>query len=311
MAQDKTQNQNQSTAIVKSQDDQFKTIRDYIMSRHRAIASIAPKYLDTERMVRLALGASSRSPKLLLCTPKSWVMALMDCAYYGLEPNPALGHAYLIPYENRKLRPPQYEVSFMPGYKGLILLGCEFGGFDDIDGRIVYGSEITSGRFKETPHDPRSPFFHDPIYEADEREEIAGAYAVGWRGPDKRPRFMFLTKTEIEGYRARSRASQDGPWTTDWSAMAKKTAVKRMLALASLRPGNKLGVALDQESNADRGEVAHAQDWLAHPELREDDGPRRSRTEQLADDLTGRAGRAQPEIPVGEPPSCDPGHPAD
>jgi recombination protein RecT len=290
----------ESTAIQKSPEDAFKTIRDYIGTRRRAIESIAPKYLDTERMVRLALAASSRQPRLLQCTPKSWVMALMDCAYYGLEPNPALGHAYLVPYENKKLKPPQYEVQFQPGYKGLILLACEFGGFDDVEARLVYGSEIESGRFKETPHDPQTPFHHQPAYAVDDREEPAGAYAVGWRGVDKRPRFIFLTKSEIESYRARSMARDNGPWITDWPAMWKKTAVRRMLALASLRPGNKLGAALTQESNAEHGDPTRAQDWLSHPELREDDGPRRSRTDQLADAMEGKSdGKRGDEISTG------------
>lgn len=271
-------NANESLAVVPDQKKAYSTILDFLMAKKSNIANIAPKYLDSERMVRLALGAASRNPKLLMCTPRSWLLALMDCAYYGLEPNPILGHAYLIPYKNNKAKG-QLEVTFLAGYKGLILLATETAGFDDVEARLVYTAELESGRFEERPEDPERPFHHRPLYEADVREEklIAGAYAVGWRGPGKRPRFRFLTRDEIEGYRTRSRAKEDGPWTTDYGAMCQKTAVKRMLALAGLRPGSKVGTALEQEESMDRGDLVRA------VQVDEDD-PRLqpSRTDELA-----------------------------
>ncbi|MBT8453899.1 MAG: recombinase RecT [Deltaproteobacteria bacterium] len=282
----------QSTAIVKNSAQAFGQIRNYLMAKQQAIANIAPKYLDTERMIRLALGASSRAPRLLQCTPKSWLMALMDCAFYGLEPNPVLGHAYLIPFQNNKLDGRPYEVQFLAGYKGLILLATETGGFQDVEGRIVYEGE----KFEEIPEDPMRPFRHRPRYDVDKDTPILGAYAVGWRGPDQRPRFRFVPRPQIEEYRKRSRAAKSGPWVTDWNAMAMKTAARRMLAMASMRPGSKLGAALDQESALDRGEVIRANEWQVG-----DDEPAeepKSQTDQLADELAQKA--AEPPAPEPE-----------
>jgi len=286
-----------NTAIVKDNKDTYRDLSDYLLGKGKMLAGLGPKYMDTERMVRLALSASSRSPKLLACSPKSWLMALMDCAYYGLEP--VLGQAYLIPYQNRKAPGQPFEVQFMVGYKGLISIACD-SGFEDIDARAVYAGEIEAGRFEETPEDPAKPFRHRPIYDPEKRGDVAGVYAIGWRGIDKRPRFKYLTAEEIESFRGRSRSAKEGPWVTDWEAMAMKTAVRRMLALAQLKPGSKLGAVLEQENAADRDEVIRAQDWKV------DEAPRQSRTDQLAQQLAQKAGSRHEPVPEDAVDMSDP-----
>lgn len=287
------------TALVPNQKKAYADIRDYLLARKGALDGVAPKYLDTERMIRLALGASSRQPKLLQCTPVSWLLALMDCAYYGLEPNAVLGHAYLVPLQNRKIKGQPLEVNFWAGYKGLILLACETAGFDDVDARPVYARELEEGRFEETPEDALRPFRHRPLYT--ERGELVGAYAIGWRGPDKRPRFRYVTKDEIDATRKRSRASSDGPWVTDYNAMAMKTAVRRMLALAQMKPGAKVGVLLEQESADERGELVRSP--AAEAAERHEERAHKSMTDQLADDLQRKAHEEEappPEVPADE-----------
>jgi len=249
----------ENTAIVPNQREAYGQISEYLETRKSAIAKIAPKHLDTERVIRLALGASSRSPELLKATPQSWLAATMDAAFYGIEPNPVLGQAYFIPYKNNKTKGGAVEVQFMIGYKGLIQLACE-AGFDDIEARIVYENEIEQNRFEETPDDALKPFKHRPLYK--DRGDVFGAYAVGWRGVGTRPRFKFLTVDDIKGYRNRSRASESGPWKTDYEAMCMKTAVRRMLSLAVLKPGSKLGNALEQDTVSDQGGVPRARDWV-------------------------------------------------
>jgi len=277
-----------NTAITKTSQDTYRDLSDYLMSKNKMLAGIGPKYMDTERMVRIALSASSRSPKLLQCSQKSWLMALMDCAYYGLEP--VLGQAYLIPYQNRKAAGQPLEVQFMVGYKGLISIACD-NGFEDIDARLVYVGEIEAGRFEETPEDPQRPFKHRPLYQPESRGEVAGVYAIGWRGVDKRPRFKYLTVDEIESFRGRSKSAKEGPWMTDWDAMAMKTAVRRMLSMAQLKPGSKLGAVLEQENGTEAGEVIRAQDWKV------DEAPRQSRLDALAATLAQKAGARHEQEP--------------
>ena len=275
-----------STAIAIPAAESFVDIRNYLMLKQKAIENLAPKYLDTERMIRVALGASSRSPQLLQCTPKSWLMALMDCALYGLEPNPQLGHAYLLPFRNNKLPGKPLEVIFVPGYKGLILLAWETMKVR-VGTRLVYENELAGEKFYEVPEDPMKPFFHRPIYKVDERGAIAGAYAVGWTDPKLRPDFKFMPVDELEERRKRAPSGKrnDGPWSTDTGAMYKKTAIKGMLAIAPMKPGSTLGTALHQDSALERGEVVRARDWDVG-----DDDKKTSKIDDLADGLEEQAG---------------------
>jgi len=159
---------------------------------------------------------------------------------------------------------------------------------------MVYVGEIEAGRFEETPEDPARPFRHRPLYQAEARGDVAGVYAIGWRGVEKRPRFKYLTVDEIESFRSRSRSAKEGPWMTDWDAMAMKTAVRRMLGMAQMKPGSKLGAVLEQENGSEAGEVVRAQDWKV------DDGPKVSNSDALAAKLAQKAGAAQ-RVVIEEP----------
>lgn len=88
--------------------------------------AVATKHLTSERMLRLCISAVKNTPKLAQCTTSSVLGAMMTSQSLGLEPNTALGHAYLIPYK-RKQKTPQgwkewYECQFQLGYKGLLSL---------------------------------------------------------------------------------------------------------------------------------------------------------------------------------------------
>jgi recombination protein RecT len=285
----------QSTAIVVDAKQAYGDISEYLLGKQKAIANIAPKYLDTERMIRLALGASSRRPQLLQCSPKSWMAALMDCAYYGIEPNEQLGHAYLVPYMNNKVR--QLEVQFQIGYKGYLLLAKEHADLV-VSTEIVYQAEIDQRRFRRTPDDPGRPFKYDPIEDEEARGEPGGAYAAGRRpGATDWDYFTYLRKAEIEGYRGRSRAANNGPWVTDWEAMAKKTAIRRMMSNVPLKPGSRLGAALAQDETLEReGEVIRAQDWQVEDGRSVTSGSS-SKADRLAVELAEKAKTASDSSP--------------
>ena len=51
------------------------------------IGMVLPKHLTPDRMVRIALSAASREPKLLQCTPGSIGLSLMKAAEFGVEVN--------------------------------------------------------------------------------------------------------------------------------------------------------------------------------------------------------------------------------
>ena len=64
------------------------------------------------------------------------------------------------------------------------------------------------------------PNFTDP-------GEPLGAYAV-CLFKDGQTDFEFMSLKQIEAIRGRSKAGDSGPWKTDWSEMARKTAIRRL-----------------------------------------------------------------------------------
>jgi hypothetical protein len=95
---------------------------------------------------------------------------------------------------------------------------------------------------------------HRPDLSGDRGKPI-GAYVI-FKYKDGAYSFDFLPTEEIEKIRARSRAANDGPWTTDWPEMAKKTVIKRHAKLAPLSVEFQRAVALEDralggESQAD------------------------------------------------------------
>lgn len=88
-----------------------KTMRDYVKSMEGEIAKALPSVITPERFTRMVFTALSANPKLQECTPQSFLGAMMTAAQLGVEPNTALGQAYILPYRNHG----RMEASFQLG----------------------------------------------------------------------------------------------------------------------------------------------------------------------------------------------------
>ena len=66
------------------------------------MALALPRHVTADRLARIALTEVRKVPKLAQCDQTSFLGAIMQCAALGLEPGGALGHCYLIPFENRR-----------------------------------------------------------------------------------------------------------------------------------------------------------------------------------------------------------------
>jgi recombination protein RecT len=179
--------------------------------------------LTPERLARVVLTAVNRQPKLAACTRESIWQAILDCAALGLEPD-AWGRAYLVPYEDRKNN--RTICQLIVGYKGLVDLAYRSGRVRSIKAEVVYERDDFAYRFgleEKLEHIPASGDRGQPTY--------AYAYAILADGGHA---FEVLTKAEVERVRSRSRASQSGPWVSDWDAMARKTAIRRLCKMLPL-----------------------------------------------------------------------------
>lgn len=174
-----------------------------------------PKHVNADRMARIVLTALRINPKLAETSEASFLGAVLTAAQLGLEVNTPLGHAYLIPYGR--------ECQLIIGYQGMIDLARRSGAITNLVAYAVHeGDEFvyTLGLEPTLEHEPSRAADRD-------RKPVSHVYAVAHQ-KDGPPIFVVLTWSEVMARRARSRSANNGPWKTDTTAMALKTAVRQL-----------------------------------------------------------------------------------
>ena len=194
------------------------TVLDLIDRQKAQIALALPKHLDADRLARIVTTEVRRTPRLMGCTPVSFLGALMQSAQLGLEPGP-LGQCYFLPFRNKKAGTD--EVQFIIGYRGYIDLARRSGQLVSIDAHVVYERDDFDFAYGLEPK-----LHHRPSLGGDRGQPVA-AYAVAVLR-DGGHSFVVLSVDEVEARRSRSRSGEFGPWVTDWDAMARKSAVRAL-----------------------------------------------------------------------------------
>lgn len=188
------------------------------------IKTALPKHITPERMIRVALTAIQRNPSLLECDQRSLCGAIVEASELGLEPNGVMGHAYLVPFNNNKTK--RKEAQLMVGYKGLIDLARRSSKISVITAEVVYARDEYKVIKGLHPN-----LIHIPCEDDENRGPIVAAYATAKIEGSDQPQFAELRLKDIEALRARSKASKNGPWVTDYAWMCKKSAIRQLCKL--------------------------------------------------------------------------------
>lgn len=249
------------------------------------MAKVLPRGAHIDRLTRLALSTMVRVPKLLECSPQSFLSSVLQAAALGLEFDQTLGEAYLVPFKG--------VVQLIPGYRGLCKLARQSGEVSSIHARVVRKGDVFEYSYGlEKDILVHKPAGGPPLKAAD----CVGAYCV-MRLRDGGTLFEFLPVEEIEAIRKRSRAAEDGPWITDWAEMAKKTAVRRVSKLAPLSSEKgaqfSRAAALDDqaENNLDQTFDGEILDVTAELGLEEEDAKPPRNVADLVKDAKPKAER--------------------
>lgn len=187
-----------------------KDVRGWLQSAHfqQQVALALPKHMTPERFVRVAITATTRTPKLLTCTPQSVLRCLMDLSALGLEPDGRRAH--LIPYGQ--------ECTLIVDYKGIVELVLRSGDVSRIHADLVREND-------EFEYDRGVITKHKIDFKRTRGKVYAVYCLIVMRDGAETTQVMSLE--EIEEVRKRSRSGNNGPWKTDWGEMAKKTAFRR------------------------------------------------------------------------------------
>lgn len=245
----------EAALAIKAKGANLKTLLE---SRRAEFAAVAAKHMDPDRMGRLLLAAASRQPLILECTPASVVAVMMDCAKWGLEPC-GRGGVWPVPFRNHGV----WELSSIIDYRGELALARRSGEISTISAHPVYEGEeffVEYGDNERLVHKP-------DLFAAarkDERDGLRAVYAIAHM-KDGGIQRAILTLADVEKYRAKSRASDRGPWVTDYVAMAQKTAVRRLCNLLPMAIEYREAVSREEERDRDEGPVVDVGfDRVAH-----------------------------------------------
>jgi recombination protein RecT len=233
-----------SSVQQRRQNDIAALLNDPKVKAQMALAM--PRHITADRLARVALTELRRNPALMRCDQMSLLGAIMTCAQLGLEPGGPLGHAYLVPFENRKAG--RFEVQFVLGYRGMIDLARRSGQIQSIEARAVYEGDRFEVRFGLDSDLSHIPDFDNP--NRTQPDKLRFVYAVA-KLRDGGVQFDVLSRREIEAVRAQSKAATSGPWQTHYEAMALKTVIRRLFKYLPI--SIELAQAIEQDERAELG----------------------------------------------------------
>lgn len=227
------------------------TVRTLITKRMPHLKNVIQRGIDPDRFAKIAITVIAKSDDLLDCSPQSLLACMMQSAQLGLDLDPALGLAYLVPFKGT--------ATFVPGYKGLMELARRSQSVSRIVARAVYANDSFEYEFGT------NDWIHHKPADGD-RGELTHVYAVAhlappnvidmqrrgkstWEPSPATIEFVVLSKADVDKFRARSRA-KSGPWFTDYDAMALKTAVRRLSTWLPKSPELQKAVRLDEQAEA-------------------------------------------------------------
>ena len=236
--------------VAKRPLKQVGSVREMLVNEQaqQQLKAVAAGHMRPERMMRLMANAMRTTPQLGECDPLSLLGSMMTCASLGVEPNIPLGHAYLIPFKNK--RKGITEVQLILGYKGMIDLARRSGHIRNIHGDVVYDGDEFSFEYGSNQHLKHRP----------KGKRVNPLYAYCHATLTDGEAFVVLPWDEVmairdasQGYRtAIQYGKKDSPWIAHQHEMAAKTAVRALfkyLPISIEVDGGKLGDALTVDEN--------------------------------------------------------------
>jgi recombination protein RecT len=236
------------TSKMVASDAGMGNVKQFFESQKATLAAVLPRHVSADRMLKIALGALRTTPKLMGCTVETLMGAVVQCSQLGLEPNTPLGHAYLIPFENRQKG--VTEVQIVLGYKGLIDLARRSGQIVSIAAHEVCKNDhfdYAYGLDERLEHRPamgeRGPIV--AFYAV--AKLVGGGHAFEVMSVDQ----VTEIRNESQGWKTAVRFKKEAssPWGAHFAEMGRKTVLRRLVKY--------LPVSIELASAAAMDDLAH------------------------------------------------------
>jgi recombination protein RecT len=213
-----------------------------------AIAAVLPKHVTPDRLMKIAMHSIRTTPALQECSVKSLLGAVIQSSQLGLEPGTVLGHAYLVPYRNKKTG--TTEAQFILGYRGMIDLARRSGQIESIAAQAVHAHDEF-----EFAYGLNETLVHKPAMTGD-RGDIIAFYAIAkLKGGGHA--FEVMPRADVDAVMRSSQSrGQWGPWKDHYSEMGRKTVIRRLAKYLPLSIEFATAAALDGQADAGEQDMA-------------------------------------------------------
>ena len=170
------------------------------------------------QFVTSLVSMANLTPGLKLCDPETLMYCGLKAASLNLPLDNNLGFAYAVPYGK--------EAQFQIGYRGFVQLGQRTGQYKNMNVVNIHQGELISW----------DPFTEEIELEMMQDQEarvklpVIG-YAAVFTLVNGFKKVSYWPIARVEAHAKRfSKAYNNGPWKTDFHAMARKTVLKEMLS---------------------------------------------------------------------------------
>lgn len=224
---------NKMTQAVTQKPKQDLTVLSCIGSEtwKNEVAKVLPKYVTPEVILRVARSVA-QDPRFALCTPQSFLLALIKCARAGLPPDGRLAH--LIPFGK--------EVQAIFDWKGYVAAAARNNIM--VTAKLVFAADQLE--VLEDDGTGKTQVIHKMDI-TKPRGEIIAVYSRAVMG--NYVDYEFMTADEVEYVRETfSRAKNSDAWLKSWGEMAKKTCIRRHSKRWDLAP--EVAQALNEDDDS-------------------------------------------------------------
>lgn len=192
-----------------------------IPKKQEILTAVGASWLAMDRYLSMAI-IEANKPTLANCYPPSVAKAALNCAVIGLMPGDAMGHAYFIPFKNKRERGRE-EAQLIVGYRGYLDLAFRSGFLASSHPEVIVEGEEFELWNDETGSKMRHVLTSRFVgtTEAPTAGNIIGAYCI-YRTKSGEGNVVSVTKQDLAKVAKRS-----GPWVEEFPAMCRKTAILR------------------------------------------------------------------------------------
>lgn len=159
-----------------------------------------------------------KQDKLKGCDDMTVLGSALKAASLKLPIDPNLGFAWIIPFKNHG----KLEAQFQIGYRGFIQMAQRSGQYKKLNFTEIYEGQLKSF----------NPLTEELELDLDNKQSDAViGYAAYFRLLNGFEKMVYWSKEKVTAHARRfSKSFNNGPWKTDFDAMARKTVLKNMLS---------------------------------------------------------------------------------